>query len=86
MENDKKTLSRRVDFFHKHFLGRKTLKVFLTNSNMFRTTFPVIDSNLTGIRLEADMTETNVNKAVKVSSQSGEGMFFEDVRPKINSK
>ena len=53
---------------------------------MFSTTFPVIDSNLTGIRLEADMTETNVNKAVKVSSQSVEGMFFEDDRPKINSK
>ena len=76
MENDKKTLSRKVDFFHKHFLGRKTQKVFLKNSNMFRTTFPVIDSNLTGIRLEADMTETNVNKAVKVSRQSGEGVVF----------
>ena len=85
MENDKKTLSRKADFLHKHFSGRKTQKVFLQNSNFLRTTSPVIDSNLTGIRLEADMTETNVNKAVKVSSQSGEGMFFEDVRPKINS-
>ena len=72
MENNKKTLSRKADSFHKHFSGRKTQKVFLKNSNLFRTTSPVIDSNLTGIRLEADMTETNVNKAVKVSRQPGE--------------
>ena len=76
MENDKKTLSRKADFFHKHFSGRKTQKVFLRNSNLFRTTSPVIDSNLTGIRLEADMTETNVNKAVEASRQSGEGIVF----------
>ena len=72
----KQTLSRKADSFFKHFLGRKTQKVFLKNSNIFRTTSPVIDSNLTGIRLEADMTETNVNKAVEVSRQSGEGMVF----------
>ena len=76
MENDKKTLSRKVDFFHKHFLGKKIQKVFLKNSNMFRTTFPLIDSNLTGIRLEADMTETKVNKAAEASRQSGEGIVF----------
>ena len=58
------------------FSGRKIQKVFLKNSNLFRTTSPVIDSNLTGIRLEADMTETNVNKEVKVSRQSGEGMVL----------
>ena len=58
------------------FSGRKIQKVFLKNSNLFRTTSPVIDSNLTGIRLEADMTETNVNKAVEVSRQSGEGMVL----------
>ena len=72
----KQTLSRKADFFFKHFLGRKTQKVFLKNSNIFRTTSPVIDSNLTGIRLEADMTETTVNTAVEVSRQSGEGMVF----------
>ena len=76
MENDKKTLSRTADFFHKHFYGRKTQKVFLKNSNLLRTTSPVIDSNLTRIRLEADMTETNVNSVVKVSRQSGEGVVF----------
>ena len=76
MEINKKTLSRKADFFQKHFSGRKTQKVFLKNSNLFRTTSPVNDSNLTGIRLEADMTETNVNKEVKVSRQSGEGMVF----------
>ena len=39
-------------------------------------TSPVIDSNLTGIRLEADMTEKNVNKAKKATRQPGEGMVL----------
>ena len=68
--------SNGADFFHKHFFGRKTQKVFLKNSNLFRMTSPVIDSNLTGIRLEADMTETKVNKAAEASRQSGEGIVF----------
>ena len=71
----KKTLSRKANFFHKHFSGRKT-EVFFKNSNLFRMTSPVIDSNLTGIRLEADMTEKNVNKAKKATRQSGEGMVL----------
>ena len=51
-------------------------KTLYRKANFFHKHSSVIDSNLTGIRLEADMTETNVNKAVKVSRQSGEGVVF----------
>ena len=36
----------------------------------------LIDSNLTGIRQLADMIETNVNKAIKITRQSSENMVF----------
>ena len=36
----------------------------------------LIDSNLTGIRQLADMIETNVNKAKKITRQSGQDMVF----------
>ena len=41
---------------------------------MFRTTSPLIDSNLTGIRQLADMIKTNVNKAIEITRQCGEDM------------
>ena len=70
----KQTLSRKADFFFKHFLGRKTQKVFLKNSNMFRMTFPVIDSNLTGIRLEAsEGEEQSVTRESSISATTDAG-------------